>query len=468
MEDPAVGEIGRRSMATDLLPWRRVYHPPDRRRIVVEEPPDRSAGEADRGPIDDDPSAFPNHEDATGERSPAEDGGPGSTLEVVGVIVGLFLLSTGGAAYEIAPASVLPVIRESRGIGPTAAGWLVSVMFATAVVTSVPVGAVLDRVSVRWSVGLAGGSLLIAGVWGWSAALEGAYWSLLASRAFGGVAFITVWNAGADLVGKLVPTRFRATAVGAFTASGPAGFALGQFGSPVIDGVLGWPAIFPAFAGLGAIGLVPFLGASRRVGVALDAEVPGRAALYRLFTNRRAWTLYGLCFLAYALYLFLNSWLPSYLSEGLGIDLGLGGLVTALFPAVGVVARTSGGAVSDRLFDGRRRPVVLGAFAVATPAAFGFLVTRDLAAIVVLVVVAGVAVQMVIGLLFSYVAEIVAASVTTTAVATLTSVGLLGAFLAPIATGEVIARAGYRPAFLLAALLTTCGLGLAVWSPDTG
>jgi MFS family permease len=48
----------------------------------------------------------------------------------------------------------------------------------------------------------------------------------------------------------------------------------------------------------------------------------------------------------------------------------------------------------------------------------------------------------------------------------LTSVGLLGAFLAPIAGGEIIGRAGYRPAFLLAGGVAVVGIALAWYAPD--
>ena len=65
-------------------------------------------------------------------------------------------------------------------------------------------------------------------------------------------------------------------------------------------------------------------------------------------------------------------------------------------------------------------------------------------------ILVGFAIQLVTGLLFSYIAELVPAAVRATAVSLLTSVGLLGAFAAPIAAGTIIDRAGYGPAFLVA------------------
>jgi predicted MFS family arabinose efflux permease len=389
-----------------------------------------------------------------------------SRRHTVGLVAGVFLLSTAAGAYEIAPASVLPLVRESLGVGPTAASWLVSVMYLTAVVASVPVGIALDRVRVRRAVAAAGVALLVAGAWGWFAAVAGAYWWLFASRIVGGFSYVVVWNAGANLVGQAVEPDVRATAVGIFTASAPVGFALGQFGSPLIADPLGWPATLPAFAAIAVVGVGVFLLATRGRSLAVETDAPDRTEVRKLFANRAAWTLYVLCFLAFSLYLFLNSWLPSYLTDQLDVPLALSGLLTALFPAVGVVSRTSGGLLSDRLFGGKRRPVALLAFVIAAPAVVGFVFITRVVPAVALLVVAGFAVQLAIGLLYTYIVEVVAPAVRTTAVSMLTSVGLLGAFLAPIAGGEIIGRAGYRPAFLLAGGVAVVGIALAWYAPD--
>ena len=390
-----------------------------------------------------------------------------SRRQTVGLVAGLFTLSAAAGAYEIAPASVLPLVRSSLGVGETAASWLVSVMYLTAVVASVPVGVALDRVRVRHAVAVATLSLLVAGAWGWVAATAGAYWWLVASRVLGGFSYVVVWNAGANLVGQAVEPDVRATAVGVFTASAPVGFALGQFGSPLLADPFGWPATLPAFAAIAVVGVTVFLLATRGRRIGVETATPSRREVRNLFTNRAAWTLYGLCFLAFSLYLFLNSWLPSYLNDRLGVSLAVSGLLTALFPAVGVVSRTSAGPVSDRLFGGERRPVVLGAFVVAVPAVVGFVAVSQIPAVVALVLVAGFAVQLSIGLLYTYVPEVTSPAVRTTAISLLTSVGLLGAFVAPIAGGAIIDSVGYRPAFLAAGVVALLGVALAWYAPKS-
>jgi len=384
----------------------------------------------------------------------------------LGLLAGGVLMTTSLGAYELAPASVTPLIRESLGVGPSAAGLVVSVMFGTAVVTSVPVGVVLDRTNSRHAVAVAVAGLVVAGVWGWQAARSGAFLSLLASRVLGGLAYTVVWNAGIDVVGRAFAAERQATAVAVFTASGPIGFAAGQAAAPVIADALGWPAVFPVFATSAVLGLALFWPTSRGRGRVSGADPPTLAEFRSVVTDRTVWLVGGIAFLAYSLFLFVNSWAPSYLTEELALSLALSGLLTALFPAVGVVSRVSGGLVSDRLLGGRRGPVLLWSFLVATPAVAGFTALRSVPVLVGALLLAGFAIQLGLGLVFAYVRELVDPEVAATAVAVLTSVGLAGAFLAPIAGGALIGAAGFGTAFAAAGALGAVGAALAWFAPE--
>ena len=388
-----------------------------------------------------------------------------STWETWGIVGGASLISTGLAAYEIVPASVTPLIRESLQISPTAAGFLVGIMFGTAVVASLPAGAVLDRTNTRNAMAVAVLTLFVAGLWGWTAGQNGDYPAVIASRAIGGIAYVVVWNAGIDIVSRSVEESRRATAVGVFTASGPIGFALGQGAGPLVATWFGWPAIFLAFNGLAVVGLMMFWPTSRGLGHSVGAA-PSLAEFGSVLQNRNVWLVGGLGFLGYSLYLFVNSWGASYLTESVGLSLGLSGLLVALFPAVGVLSRMSSGVLSDRLFGGRRQPVVLGSFFVATPLVVGFTHLQSIALLVAMLLIAGFAIQLTLGLSFTYVRELVDPRVAATAVAFQTSVGLAGAFLAPIAGGAVVDIAGFDTAFLLAGAFAAVGIALAWRAPE--
>ncbi|WP_420182935.1 MFS transporter (plasmid) [Haloarcula sp. KBTZ06] len=383
------------------------------------------------------------------------------------LVAGASLISMGLAAYEIVPASVTPLIRDSLRVGPTAAGLLVGVMFGTAVVVSLPAGAVLDRTDSRSVMALAVGILVIAGMWGWQAGRRGQYETILASRVLGGTAYVVVWNAGIDMVSRAVESSNRATAVGIFTASGPVGFALGQGTGPLIAQRFGWPAVFLAFIGPAIAGLAVFWPASRGHGGS-RGDAPSLQEFGAVLRSPSVWLVGILGFLGYALYLFVNSWGSSYLTQGLGFSLAVSGLVVAVFPAVGVISRISGGLISDRVFDGSRRPVVLWSFGLAAPLLLGFTQFRSLAPLVAVLLLIGFAVQLTLGLSFTYVRELVDPRVAATAVAFQTSIGLAGAFVAPIAGGAVVNRAGFEPAFLLAGVVAVAGIIVAWQAPEPG
>jgi nitrate/nitrite transporter NarK len=398
----------------------------------------------------------------TGRTDPAV----GSRRARWSLLAGASLVSMALAAYEIAPASVTPLVRTALGVSGAEAGLLVGVMFGTAAVASLPIGVVLDRTNSRTAVAGAVGLACVAGVTGWWTATAGAFWPLIGTRVLGGIAYVVVWNAGIDIVGRSFGAGQRGTAVGVFTASGPVGFALGQGAGPLVAEAAGWPAVFPAFALLAVAGLVAFWPASRGTGRAAATDVPSAAEFARVVTDRRVWTVGVLGFLAYALYLFVNSWAPTYLTESLGLSLAVAGTLAAAFPAVGVLSRVSGGVLSDTLFDGRRRPVVLLAFVVAAPIVGGFTVLHAVPVVVAALLFAGFFVQLCIGLVFAYVRELVAPAVAATAVAFLTSVGLAGAFLAPIAAGALIGAVGYPTTFALAGVLGGVGVALAWFAPE--
>jgi predicted MFS family arabinose efflux permease len=382
------------------------------------------------------------------------------------LVAGASLVSVALSAYEISPASVTPLVRESLGVGASAVGLVVGVMFGTAVVTSLPIGAILDRVDSRRAVAVAVVSLFVAGAWGWIAGTRGNYVSLLASRVVAGVGYVVVWNAGIDIVSEAVSADGRATAVGAFTASGPVGFAVGQSTGPLIAARFGWPAIFVAFNGLALVGLALFWPASRGLGTVDDTAPPGLSELGTVLRLRAVWLVGSLGFLGYALYLFVNSWAPSFLVDVHGLSLGASGLIAAVFPAVGVVSRVSGGLLSDRLFGGRRRPVVLASFVVATPLVVSFAAVRSVAVLVGALLLAGFAIQLTLGLSFAYVRELVDARVGATAVAFQTSVGLAGAFLAPIVGGALVETWGYATTFVVAGCLAAVGVVVAWRAPE--
>jgi len=383
-------------------------------------------------------------------------------------LAGVWLVTVAAAAYELSPASVQPLLIDEFGIGPATASLIVGVMFGTAVVTSIPIGIGLGRVNTRYAIVGAAGLLVISGVWGWQATRAGAFRSLIASRIAGAFAFTILWNGGADLIGRSFGSATRATAIGIFSASGTAGFAIGQVAGPQIAAAFGTGAVFAAFGPVAVVGVIVFWPASR--GVTLDpggTDQPGAADFKRVLTSRRVWHVSLIAFAAYALYLYINSWMPTYLSQELGISLASSGAIVGLFAGVGILSRIGGGAISDRVFDTRRRPVVVVSLVLTTPLIAALWLIKVVPVVIATLLLSGFTIQLTIGLALAYIRELVDPSVAATAVSVLTAVSLSGAFLAPIIAGILIERTGgYEAAFTAALGVAIVGSGLAILAPE--
>ena len=380
-------------------------------------------------------------------------------------VAGLWILAASGSAYLILPSSVVPTIRQELAIGAAAVGWLISIPYAAEAAASIPAGAVLSRMDRRRVLTGAVLGLVAACLWGWQAGVAGNYWSFLLSRFLGGVAFVGLWITSIDIVTSEVDEH-TATAVGIYTASGPAGLAVGLAVTPVLSGFVGWPGVFGVFAGALAVSLLLSwltLPSGTAPRPDTSAEQPPITEVLSAVSSDRTVLLVGvMSFVAYSLLLFFTSWMPSYLTETFDLALAQSGLFVALFPAVGIVSRSGGGALSDRLFDQKRRPVVRLSFFVALPVVVAIWLASDIQVVLVLIVLGGFFVQLSIGVFFTYGAELETPYPNGTLVAFLTMAGLIGSFTAPIVTGALIDTTGtYTAAFTYAAVLAVIGAGSA-------
>lgn len=387
----------------------------------------------------------------------------------VWVLVGLSVIIAAAAAYEIVPVSIGPVVTAALAVGPVAVGWLVSGMLLIQAIVGIPSGYALDHVDNRRMTIAAGLLFVLASVWSWQASRAGSYPALFASRLLAGVAFVVIWNGGANMIAGVFSAGQRATAVGIFTASGPAGFAVGHLTGPLIVARFEWGVVFPVYGVVALVGLGIFVAGSRGRGVLVESrESPRLQDIQALLGNRTFVGVLVTAFAAYSAYLFFNSWLPTYIEARVGLSLAATGVLVAVLPAMGIAARAGGGALSDRIFDGRRRPVMVLSLGVTGITAIGFVFAWTTVALFVLLVLAGFFVQLGVGVFYAAVQESVPPSVAVTAIALLTTASLLGSFSSPVIAGFFIERLGFVPAFAYAAVLGGLGVVSAWFTPEPG
>ena len=388
---------------------------------------------------------------------------------LLGCIVGTWLLTAATHHYVMVPASVLSQVAADLQVTSGVAVWLVSAVPASWAVTNFALGVWIDRLGDYRMIAIGAATVILTGIWSWLAARQGSFLSLLGSRLVAGIAVGIIWTASTNLIGGAVSAVNRGTVIGVFITSAPAGFALGQLSTPVIASWTGWPAAFLVMSVAAGFAFTLIAVSVRHLAIAPATNTASmRANFTAVLQHRAVWYGCAMAFAAYSYYLFMNSWMPTYLSQRFTLSAALGSGLTAVFPAMGVLSRAGGGLISDRLLDQRRVPIIQVAFLISLPIVVLIAWTRWLALITGALIVAGFVIQLAFGVVYSYVREVVEEDITGTALAFLTTAGISGAFSAPMITGALIEWTGtYRSAFTYAAVLSAIGLALSLVAPES-
>jgi NNP family nitrate/nitrite transporter-like MFS transporter len=383
--------------------------------------------------------------------------------KVITIATGWLVLLFVGA-YLITPASILTLVMTDLSITEATAAALVSMPQVAATVIGIPVGIYLDRVESRTAVPAAAAILLAGSVGDWIAASGGPVSLLIGSRLFAGVGMFVLWVVSINVASSTFPPNRRATATSVIISGYPAGYALGQLGAPRIAEAVSWPAVFPVFGGAVLVMSLGFYAAVGRVSrFETSTEPMTRTDFGRVLKNRDVWTVVVVTILGYSLYMVFNSWMPTYITRRFGVSLAESGTFVALFPAVGILARPTGGWLSDTVLDGQRRPVFALSFVGAIALAVVMFYSTTIAVLVATLVLAGAFIQLQIGLMYQSIQEFVEPGAAGTAVALASVAGWLGSFVAPVVAGELVTVTGTGAVlFVFAVSLGVTG-ALTVW-----
>ena len=376
------------------------------------------------------------------------------------VLCGCFLVSTGFNAYLFAPAPVVPLLVEEFGVDKPTAGLAISATFLAWVLLQLPGGLLMDRYDNRLLVWAGAALLFVAAAAG---VLAPDYRTFLLTRFLAGGSALFLWTTGANVVDRSFPASRRAVGTGLFIASAPAGVTLAQFAGPLIAAAAGWRATLLVYPTVTAVGL-PFLYLLLRDPVRNEGRLE-LAAFAAALRNRTVLLVSVSSFCAYSLFVFFNSWMPTYGTDVVSLDLATAGALTAIVPAMGLLARPGGGWLSDRI-GGRRRPVLVGTFLLVLPALLAVTAVSSLLGYAAVLVLAGIGSQLGTGVFYVYVGELSAEETRGTGLAVLTTLSISGALTAPVLTGWLIEQFSWDAAFGFGALLAVVGIVAVLLAPD--
>lgn len=377
-----------------------------------------------------------------------------------GVLVGLFLVSAGFIAYVIVPASVLPVFVAEYGIDKPTASASISAVFLTWAILQIPGGFVMDRYDNRRLVLLGAGTFILAALTG---TVANSYSVFLVTRLVSGASVVFVFIGSVNILNHVLPERRRALGVSLFIASPPFGLAVAQFATPRIAAAFGWRAAVLAYTLAALVGSLLFL-AFRPAPVTKTERATG-AELLAALRNPPVLLVSFASFCTYAVWTFLNTWMPTYGNEVLGIDLAAAGAATALVPLAGILSRPGGGWLSDVL-DGRLVPVIAASFVGTLGLLYALSNAPSPTAFAVLLALTGGAVNLAVGLYLVYVALLADESTQGTSLAVLVTFSQVGNLVAPVVGGWLIVSFSWRTGFGFGMGLAVLGLATILLVPS--
>ncbi|MCP3690374.1 MAG: MFS transporter [Gammaproteobacteria bacterium] len=242
---------------------------------------------------------------------------------VVMLTIGSGVLAS--AAIGKAPPS-LDLLREEFALSLVYAGWIVSIFSALACSSGVGFGIVADRFEPR--------SILLAGLWlqvcaGILAVLTASPLALLITRLLEGAGFLAVAVAAPGIIVAASSPRNRSWSLGLWSIYVPTGVSMAMVTAAIFLGTIGWRGLWLVFVALSAL----FAIAGHWKLPHIVRSQPNKAVAVNplpLLRRPGPWLL-ALSFTSYTLmWISIMAWLPTYLIEQRGVDVGSASLLTAL------------------------------------------------------------------------------------------------------------------------------------------
>jgi len=367
------------------------------------------------------------------------------------VLAGCFLLSVGFNGFIISPSSIAPLFAERFAVPQAAVGDVVSAVFVGTILTQVPGGYLLDRYDNRWLVTVATAGFVAVVV---AIQAVSSFSVFLGLRVLGGVTAGFLFTAGANAVGQVFDAERTGFATGIYLASPSVAFVAAHATSPLVGTTFGPLAVFPLH-GLSTVLGTALVWAGARGPVRGD-DAPTVGEFARALGNRSVILVALSAGTVFAMYVFLNTWVPTYGQEVLELPLWLAGVVAALVPLVGIAARPGGGWVSSRI-GGRRRPVLVGGLVVGLALTVAIPFVGGVAPFLALLAAGAFSLQLGFGVYYVLAGELAAAGTEGTSLTLMTTISFTGSLVAPVAGGRLIAGPGWTAAFVAFGVIGAVG-----------
>ncbi|OGK87426.1 MAG: hypothetical protein A2X52_09440 [Candidatus Rokubacteria bacterium GWC2_70_16] len=253
--------------------------------------------------------------------------------------------------------AIAPLIREALGLSMTQAGSFLSAYYIGATLMSLPAGWMGDRWGVLLT--MAGGQAVIAlGLFAVSG--SGSFPVLIALMILAGAGYGMLNPTTAKAVMSWFPRHQRATVVGLKQVGLPLGGAVGALLMPPLALGVGWRAAVALSASLiGLLAGLTWLGYRDPPRSELEAAARQEGSLRAVLRNRDLWLVATATLVFAGMQMVWMAFLVLYLQETVRVPLVTAARYLVMAQATGMAGRVVFGLLSDRLFGGRRRIVLV-------------------------------------------------------------------------------------------------------------
>jgi sugar phosphate permease len=343
--------------------------------------------------------------------------------------------------------AVIPLLKADLGISNAQAGGLMAFFFATYTVFQLPAGYLGDRLGPRKILTL-GALVSIIGNLIFSQASS--YMVLSIAQLVNGMGQAMGWSSAVKMIVSWFPRSRRGTAIGLFATCVTGGSSVGIRLSGFMGEHLGWRSSFiipPLMMAVTAIifwilvrdhprdkGLPDF---EDEVHLEQQIDSDARSRLSVVLSNRTLWAVALVYFFFVYVQFGCLVWIPSFLKETYAMSIDRASTVSFFILLPGIFASPLGGFLSDRIFGGRRRPLIFLGLAVLAGASFLLSLRLSIVLASVTLAVVGLMILMPDVLLAAYPSDILSRKLSATAMGFLATFTSASGILTTPVSGKI-------------------------------
>ena len=302
------------------------------------------------------------------------------------VLALLFSLQTGASLIILSFGPLAPFLQQDLRINRAQIGLFTSAVYAGSNVFGVVCGWLIDRFGVRLFLLLGPGTVALFFI---AVANTSMYGLALVLVFIGGLGYAAINPAAAKSLTYWFSTRARATAIGVMKSGVTIGGATGAALLPGLALLIGWrnglTAVALAVIALGVLATTVYRESPGRESPGRESPGPappeaqsfGLKDLRQVVTNRSI-LLVGVVGMAFSsVQLSASTYLVLFLTEAVELPVVIAGTYLTVASLSGAAGRVLWGAISDRLFGGRRKTVlfIIGIINASMAFALAFLAT---------------------------------------------------------------------------------------------